>query len=300
MSLILEALKKSEQQRRLGEAPTLGSPVFAARRRRRLLPWLAAAILLAAVGGWWLWRQDHAVAPEPRVAAVAPDATPATAAVPTPPPAATPSAPPQVVPRTVRPPQRPATPPRTARAGDAAPTTADAERARAAVASERGVPTPAPVVIAPGAADRPGSVAELPVSPLTRGPRQQPTPPTTAGAVGGKAAGAAAGSQAKVAEPPPAVPAARPAAAGNRAPVRSPAYPSVWELPYSMRKDLPPLDLTMHVFAADPSARFVILDGERHVEGDDLGDGLSLLEIREDGLVLAFKGQRFIYPRDGR
>ena len=34
MSLILEALKKSEQQRRLGEAPTLGTPVVATRRKR--------------------------------------------------------------------------------------------------------------------------------------------------------------------------------------------------------------------------------------------------------------------------
>ena len=47
MSLILEALKKSEQQRRLGEAPTFGTPAPLARRRRTLLPVLAVMIVAA-------------------------------------------------------------------------------------------------------------------------------------------------------------------------------------------------------------------------------------------------------------
>ena len=49
MSLILEALKKSEQQRRLGEAPTFGSPVVSTRKRRSLLP-LIAILIVVAVG----------------------------------------------------------------------------------------------------------------------------------------------------------------------------------------------------------------------------------------------------------
>jgi len=57
MSLILEALKKSEQQRRLGEAPTLGSPVVSTRRRRSALPVLAVLIVIGVAAGWWLSRQ---------------------------------------------------------------------------------------------------------------------------------------------------------------------------------------------------------------------------------------------------
>ena len=44
----------------------------------------------------------------------------------------------------------------------------------------------------------------------------------------------------------------------------------------------------------------IVLEGERHVEGDDLGNGVVLHEISADGMVLDFKGQRFLYPRDGR
>ncbi len=55
MSLILEALKKSEAQRRLGVAPDIGTAVTARRRRRSLAPWLLLAIVLLVLGGaWWL------------------------------------------------------------------------------------------------------------------------------------------------------------------------------------------------------------------------------------------------------
>ncbi len=66
-----------------------------------------------------------------------------------------------------------------------------------------------------------------------------------------------------------------------------------------MRKDLPDLTLTMHMYAVDPHERFVVIKGERHVEGDDLGDGVILHEIRADGIVLDYKGTRFVYPRGG-
>ncbi|HEY6940329.1 general secretion pathway protein GspB, partial [Dokdonella sp.] len=81
---------------------------------------------------------------------------------------------------------------------------------------------------------------------------------------------------------------------------RQPALPTVWELPYGTRKELPDLKLTMHVFSDAPAERFIVVEGERHVEGDDLGNGVVLREIRADGMVLDFKGQRFLYPRDGR
>jgi general secretion pathway protein B len=89
---------------------------------------------------------------------------------------------------------------------------------------------------------------------------------------------------------------ARPATAKPAAPT----LPSVWELPYGTRKELPDLQLTMHVYSSVPAERFVVIEGARHVEGDDLGNGVVLHEISTDGMVLDFKGQRFLYPRDGR
>jgi len=49
MSLILEALKKSETRRRLGEAPDIGTPFTVKARRRN--PWPLIVILIAVAAG---------------------------------------------------------------------------------------------------------------------------------------------------------------------------------------------------------------------------------------------------------
>lgn len=293
MSLILEALKKSERQRRLGEMPNLGTPVLAARRRPSLLPWLVGAIVLALAAGAWLrFAPGGGEPPTERVA----DAAPGTAPVQAPPPAAAPSA-----------------PVATAPAPGAAP-------ARPRVAT-------APAVPLPSADDRPGSVAELPSSPLVAGPRLPPVdaaapaaPPSAAPRPAPAATAPAATAQAPAkpatAKPAPNVPAAgtsgavvasvnppaaaKPAQKPATGKPAEPALPLIWDMPYSVRKDLPPLALTMHVYSSVPAERFVVVEGERHVEGDDLADGVVLRQIRSDGIVLDFKGQRFLYPRDGR
>ena len=72
-----------------------------------------------------------------------------------------------------------------------------------------------------------------------------------------------------------------------------------WQLPLTIRKDLPELKLTMHVYSQQPAQRFVVLNGNRQVEGDDLGADVKLSEIRIDGAVLEFHGQRFLVPRGG-
>ena len=78
---------------------------------------------------------------------------------------------------------------------------------------------------------------------------------------------------------------------------RQPLY---YELPFNVRKDLPALTVSMHVYAAVPAQRFVVVDGERKVEGETIKEGLTLREIRADGIVLEFRGQKFFYPRPGR
>lgn len=73
--------------------------------------------------------------------------------------------------------------------------------------------------------------------------------------------------------------------------------PTLSSLGAAERAQLPPLRLSMHVYAAEPAQRFVILDGQRLGEGASPAPGLVLEQIRRDGLVLSVDGQRLLLPR---
>lgn len=64
------------------------------------------------------------------------------------------------------------------------------------------------------------------------------------------------------------------------------------------RGGLPDLKLDMHVYAANPQARFVFINMQRMREGDSLPNGVHLDEITTDGVVLAFHGTRFVLERE--
>ncbi|PZQ16304.1 MAG: hypothetical protein DI564_06620 [Rhodanobacter denitrificans] len=265
MSLILEALKKSESQRRLGEMPNLATPVIATRKRRSLLPVLVAAIAVALAAGWWLQR----------------DGTPTVA--PTEPQVVTPSAPqpaaerrPALADAAQKPPA--ATPVRT-------PRTADTTKPAAA-------PPPADAVAdvqTPAAQPAPASPAPSAAAAATK-PLPAPVP----------VAGPAATNPAANSSTAPAPPVVTPAPAPPPAVPAQPALPRFWELPYATRRELPTMQLTMQVYSDDPAKRFVILNDVRQTEGAELGKGLYLREIRQDGLVMEVDGTRFFYPRGGR
>lgn len=57
-----------------------------------------------------------------------------------------------------------------------------------------------------------------------------------------------------------------------------------------------PLEFSTHLFADDPSLRAVTMNGRRFKEGDALTDDLSLEEITEDGVVVAFRGKLVELP----
>jgi len=283
MSLILEALKKSEQQRRLGEAPTFGSPVVSTRKRRSLLPLIA--ILIVAAGGvwWWLGHRTSAPATTATVASTTPAETPMSQQVQKRPPAGNARPAPQ------RPPQ-PATPAADKRtpigvgnapAPPAAAPTKPPVATTAAVAKpdkNAGLPAPAQPAPAPAKTDAVAPAATAPTTAAATNPPPTATAPTSP--------------QAPTATPATTKPAAP-------APVVQ-ALPTVWELPYATRKDIPAIELSMHVYSSDPKQRFVVIKGDRHAEGDEVGTDLVLKEIRQDGIVLDFKGQVFFYPRSGR
>ncbi|MGH8121694.1 MAG: general secretion pathway protein GspB, partial [Rudaea sp.] len=75
--------------------------------------------------------------------------------------------------------------------------------------------------------------------------------------------------------------------------------PSIDDMPYSLRKELPDILISMQVYSPDATRRFVVVDGDRKVEGDTIKDAVALREIRANGVVLEFHGQRFFMPRPG-
>jgi general secretion pathway protein B len=61
---------------------------------------------------------------------------------------------------------------------------------------------------------------------------------------------------------------------------------------------LPQLRLDLHVFAARPEDRFVLINMHRLREGDTLPEGVRVDSITPEGAVLSFNGSKFLLPRD--
>lgn len=234
MSLILEALRRSEAERRRGKSPDLFDGGSVAQGGARPL-WpvalggLAGGLLIAGALAWWLQS-----AADPALVAPPAPASPTPAPMPAPPAAPMPQA-------------TPAAPVVTA------------------------APLPPPAAEPPAAAESP------PVQ--TPAPAPEPEPAPTA-------------PSAPEAAPAPAVSAARD-------PLLGPADGdlAVGDLAAPLRAGLPPMRLSMHVFAEDPARRFAIVDGIRLREGDTLDAGLRLREIRRDGLRLEWQGRVLWLPR---
>lgn len=73
-----------------------------------------------------------------------------------------------------------------------------------------------------------------------------------------------------------------------------PEYVRVWELPLSIRRDLPDLKLTIHVYSQDEQRRFVLVNGQRFTTGDTITSGVRLAAIRPEGAVVDYRNYRFL------
>jgi len=309
MSLILEALKKSESRRRLGEAPDIGTPFTVKPRRRN--PWPLIVIAIAVAGGVGWWYAGTMSQPKDANTVVALPSPPAgknpanalqaetQAAKAGPAPTARDSASAQAPARTDG--SVPGLGAKPALRGDVAGTAAPGSSAadsRVPRPINQHLPQAAPGPANPNAPAAPAAIVPPPISratpppvPVAAAPAKPSTEPTVAAPV----------QLANVATAQPNAAPAKPADAIQMAPTASaaPLVPQYYELAYSVRKDIPQFNLSMHVFAADPAARFIVVDGERKAEGDAVKEGLVLREVRTDGIVLEFRGQRFFYPRPG-
>jgi general secretion pathway protein B len=73
--------------------------------------------------------------------------------------------------------------------------------------------------------------------------------------------------------------------------------PSINEINLTGDEALPELHLDVHVFATNPAERFVFINNRKYHEGATLQDGPTVERIRRDGVVLTYRGLRFLLPR---
>jgi general secretion pathway protein B len=297
MSLILDALKKSEAERRRGLPPNLHAQ-FGSPRRPRRAPWAVGAgavLLMAGLGGSWFWLARDPTAPtaEPAGTTLAGVDQTETADAANQPPARTASAaiPAAVVASVATTPSVPARP-----SGEAAFGGVGGD-GNGATVTGGGLPVP-----------QRAALYTPTVSPTTTVASQAPAVPVAAPPSAAVAAPAAPPSMPESAAVPVAAPAAAVAMATPPAQFNGAAadqavakpeekLPLMYELPYGTRKELPKLDLTMHVFSPVREERFIVLNGKRFtVESPAPGPELTLLDIVADGVVLEFRGQRFLLP----
>lgn len=247
MSYILDALRKVDQERSIGDVPDLETPHWSKRRGGLFRHWVWLLIGLLIINGAFfavLFNRDDGGESRPAVTANVPDLV-------------------QDQPRNI-------------------PQTMPLEPSQ-----EQQLTT----VMPPQRADR------LPLKPLARPERniiprpRQVVPPV-------------------VKRPPTSTPAvtAAPRTAVTGSPVVQPAAPEPagtgvseipeWhELSLEFKSGYNPPRLDVHVYDDEPTRRFILINLQRYVEGDTLGDGAKLEKIMPGSIQLYYEGTRFRVDR---
>lgn len=290
MSYILDALRKSEQQRTRGAAPSLlVVPVADAPPRRPMTLWyglLATALLAAgiAIGTLRPWQTE---APAQPTVAARPQAGASPAATQSPP-APIPTSPAPTLEAAARDDARtvvavaPTTPVALTPAPTAppkpAPALASGDAARVEATAAKSAPSdagkPRVAVVTNDAAGK-AQVAPTPV-PAVHSESPTATPPKAAPAVPAATEGPA----------PAAAKPAEPAAA--RPPM------TFAELPLAVQQDVPRITVQFHLYSGNPKDRLAGINDRMLREGDAIQPGLVLEQITPDGMILSFKGYRFL------
>jgi general secretion pathway protein B len=273
MSMLLEALRKSEEQRRLGATPTLQTPVDdAAAEDDSLQHWLPLVLMAVSVIAiaWFGWQQYRP--PEPAVAGSFPERSPAQEQVTQAVPAAGPSssAPVEAVESAGQPGpvsgERGRTPVESFQAADDmadTPSRSEAQAATSRVAAQQ---------------DQPDELQEA---------LQAEAEPTDREAL-----------ENGVAEMEPPALAGSPDAASRKQSQPHELTPiSYWELPQTVRDSLPEFRINVLVYADQPEDRFLLMGGQRLVESETVDGELVLEEIRREGAVFQYRKYRFLVKR---
>ena len=259
MSYILEALKKSDRERRQGEVPSLQSdhlkrPALPQKEKKApSWPWIGAAILVfALVSSLVFYRggRNGEVPPEKNLGQLPEQAMP----------------PAQPAPAKNTLPDRDKVTGKTVTAGTGS--------------HPKAIPSPdAPEM----AVFETGAGTTQPAEVVTDDNRQQPLREEAAMPRPEDLAGSMS----------PAPPSSAKAVEQDGAADDTDALPLLQDLPAAVRKSLPPLQLAGHVYAQNPAKRLIIINNRICREGDMVDNGLYLDRIIWEGVVLRYQNTRF-------
>jgi hypothetical protein len=293
MSFILDALKKSENDRQRQSGPALFEVRVAPPRSKfPLLAVVIVALLVVNLGvvGWVMMRKPAAAAvpPAPTAAAPAPAAaTPAPAAAPPTfnaqqnPPAVAPAppqgytqGPPQGVPPPAQQLAYNGAPPSAAASGAAPASNGYAPNGYAPPPANNAYPQPntAGPTYYNGARNQDPNLAEQ--NPPSSG-QQQLNPDDYAPARDA---------------PPPGT------GAGRVIRSTDTGLPTYEEA--ATHASIPPLHMDLHSYAADPTKRFVMINMKMLYEGQSLPEGPKVERITSDSAVMSYRGTQFVLERD--
>jgi general secretion pathway protein B len=237
MSLILDALKKSEAQRQRGQVPTLATPsvrssgLYQEKTEPKKWLWISVALIAFAISTASVWWQQT----EKSTAVAAP------AAIPT----------------------SPITTSSTVIFPEEKTAEKTAEKIDAPIAKEKNVEA-APIK----------SAVEITLPPL-----KKPTASTNI---------------TTFSDPPKQAITEAPTSISPAIETSSAPYLST--MTNDLRKQLPAMKLSMHVYTNEPSKRFAIIDGQRVNEGSTVGNAI-IERINTEGVIVSVQGQSYLVPR---
>lgn len=73
--------------------------------------------------------------------------------------------------------------------------------------------------------------------------------------------------------------------------------PWLRSLPFDFRRSMPKLNINVFVYSEVPAERFVIIDMVKYTSGQQLIQGMELKEIRSGSLIVKYKNRTFQIPR---
>jgi general secretion pathway protein B len=75
------------------------------------------------------------------------------------------------------------------------------------------------------------------------------------------------------------------------------SVPLLKELPFEFRRNVPNLNINVFVYAEDPAERFILVDMKKYTSGQQITGGMTLKEILSDSLVVSYKNKTFRIKR---